>query len=79
MLERTCFHIDKEAPAKRKSGWSFSSFHAETTVPGYEKMEFRACDLEHAKKQAKSFVKKHGGQLVSIRSLYGDYEKEEIQ
>lgn len=66
MLERTCFHIDEEEPAKHKSGWSFRAFHAATTIPGYENMEFKACDLEHAEKQAKSFVRKHGGQLISI-------------
>ena len=66
MLERTCFHIDKEEPAKHKHGWSVRAFHAKTTIPGYENMEFKACDLEHAEKQAKSFARKHGGQLISI-------------
>ena len=68
MLERSCFHIDREEPTTHKSGWSFCTFHAKTTVPGYEAMEFKACDLAHAEKQAKAFAKKRGGTLIEIIS-----------
>ena len=67
MMERTCFHIDREEPAKHRSGWAFFTFHARTTVPGYESMEFRACDMAHAEKQARSFAKKNGGLLIEIK------------
>lgn len=66
MLERSCFYTDKEPPAPRKSGWTFQTYHAKTTVPGYEEMEFKACDMAHAEKQAKSFVRKHGGVVTEI-------------
>ena len=67
MLERSCFHIDREAPKTHKNGWSFFTFHAKTTVPGYEAMTFKACDLAHAEKQARAFTKKHGGTVIEIK------------
>ena len=67
MLERSCFHLDKESSMPHKNGWTFYTFKAKTTVPGYEAMEFKACDIEHAEKQAKSFVRKHGGTLIEIK------------
>ena len=67
MLERSVFHTDKEESHKaHKSGWQIWTFKAMTTVPGYERMEFSACDLEHAERQAKRFVKKHGGEVLKI-------------
>lgn len=69
MLERSCFHTDKEALKPHKSGWAFLTFKAKTTVPGYEAMEFKACDLAHAEKQAKAFTRRHGGTVLEIKGV----------
>lgn len=65
MLERSCFHIDAAEPTKHKSGWSFSSYHFTTNIPGYERMEFKACDYDHALKQARAFARKHNGAVIA--------------
>ena len=69
MLERTCFHIDKEEPANSKRGWHFQSFHfnVEGSPELANGIEIRACDLEHALKQAKAWGRKDGFTVIEQR------------
>ncbi len=68
MLERTCFHIDKEETrVTHASGWGLYTFHLRTTIPGYELMEIKACDDIHAKRQAKALAKKYGGEIMEVK------------
>ena len=62
MLERSCFHTDREEPKKHTSGWFFQTFHFK--VEGNPELEngiaIRACDYAHAIKQAKAWGRKDG-------------------
>lgn len=67
MLERSCFHIDREEPKKHKSGWHFETFHFKTDGEGEFKnscIEIRACDYEHAIKQAKAWGRRAGFKVL---------------
>ena len=68
MLERSCFHTDREEPRKHKSGWFFQTFHFEVDGTGEYKpgtrIEIRACDYDHALRQAKSWGRRDGFKVV---------------
>ena len=65
MLERSCFHMDREEPKKHKNGWFFQTFHFKTDHPAYQPgIAIRACDYEHAIKQAKAWGRRDGFKVI---------------
>ena len=60
-------HKDTVSTVKNKSGWRFSNYVFE--ISGYhfvEKIAIRACDVDHAWKQANKWAKEKGFEIIRI-------------
>ena len=58
----------EKSPKTHKSGWEFHNYTLITDEPEWKipRVIIRACDMEHAIKQAKAYCKKHGCKIVTI-------------
>jgi hypothetical protein len=55
----------EKAPIIHKSGWRFTEFHFEISGdPFFKHIEIKACDYEHALKQAKKWAKRDGFTII---------------
>ena len=54
----------ENSPRTHNSGWSFSTYVYETDAPICPLIEIKACDEEHALKQARSWAKRDGFNII---------------
>ena len=55
-------------PKHHKSGWRFSTYVFKTSEPDWKVpfIEFKACDYEHALKQAKAYARKNHCEILGL-------------
>lgn len=52
------------APKTHKSGWRFMTFHFKTNYKVSPVIEVKACDYDHAIRQAKKWAKRDGFEII---------------
>lgn len=63
-------HKDTATETKHKSGWQFSNYIFETSHFAYRWLSIKACDEEHAWKQARKFAKDKGIETINMKGLH---------
>ena len=61
------------APKTHKRGWHFSEYVFRTSEPEwmFNNLSIKACDYEHALKQAKTYAKKNRCEILGVVETYG--------
>ena len=59
-------HKDFEWVFRHNRGWRFSNYFFTTDSKTYPKIEIRACDEEHAWKQARKWARKDGFTIIEL-------------
>lgn len=59
-------HKDTVCKAKHKSGWHIFNYIFEVNHFAYSYMRFRACDEEHAWKQARKWANEKGVEIIRM-------------
>lgn len=58
-------------PRIHKSGWTFGEYTFKTNEPSCNLLSIRACDYEHAIKQAKTYAREHNCEVLGVVETYG--------